>query len=406
MKILLANKFFFLNGGSETVFFQERDYLLNQGIPVIDFAMNHPNNFTSKYSDSFIATVDYQTDKKNSVWSSMAEAMAFVHNRDASKSLEQLIQKEKPNIAHLHNIYHQITPAIIPLLKKHGIKVIMTLHDYKLLCPSYSMIDNDGIICDKCSGKSFWHSAVNKCQSGAGFKSLLLAIEGYWHKWARSYDMVDLFLSPSTFLAELMVKYRIDQEKILVLHNGIDTNKFSHSEEDAGYAVYFGRISREKGVQTLLKAHQSSKTKLPLKIVGTGPLLHEMQEKYPQAEYTGYKIGDELYKLISESSFVVVPSEWYENCSMVVLEAMAMGKPVIGSKTGGIPEQVEDGKTGFLFEMGNVEELVAKMSLLAGNAQLRRKMGKAARKKLELDYSLNAHCRKLFSIYEDLSGGG
>ncbi len=402
MKILLANKFFFLNGGSETVFFQERDYLLRQGIPVIDFSMQHHENLPSAHSEYFVKNTDYYAENEKGIWKSFITAFDFIHNREAIKFLEMLIQKEKPNIAHLHNIYHQITPAIIPLLKKHGIKVIMTLHDYKLICPSYSMIDRESLICEKCAGKAFWNCAVNKCQSGSLSKSLLLAIEAYWHKRTGSYDRVDLFLAPSAFLADLISKHGVSSERIRVLHNGIDPSKVLCSKEDAGYAIYFGRISREKGIETLLKAHQRLNRQWPLKVVGRGPLFSEMAERYPQAEFTGYKTGDALNRLIEEASFVVVPSECNENCSMTVLEALAYGKPVIGSRTGGIPEQIEDGKTGFLFEMGNVAELTEKMSLLAGSAELRRKMGKAARKKLEKEYSLGEHCKKLFNFYTQL----
>ena len=172
MKILLANKFFYPKGGSETVFFQERDYLLRQKISVIDFSMKHPVNFPSEYSDYFVTNVDYQADKKNRVLGNLGTAINFIHNREAINALEVLIEKEKPDIAHLHNIYHQITPSIIPVLRNAGIKVVLTLHDYKLICPSYLMINCDNI-CNKCEGKLFWHATSKKCQSDSYFKSLL-----------------------------------------------------------------------------------------------------------------------------------------------------------------------------------------------------------------------------------------
>jgi glycosyltransferase involved in cell wall biosynthesis len=404
MQILLSNKFFNLKGGSETVFFQERNYLKNNGHKVIDFSMQHPENLPSEYSGYFVSNVDYQGSSKADKMSFLEKcriAAKFIHNSEAVKKLGALIEKEKPDIAHLHNIYHQITPAIIIVLKNAGIKVVLTLHDYKLICPSYSMLNND-TICNKCQGKYFWHATSQKCHNGSYLKGLLLSIEGYWHKWAGSYDKVDLFLCPSRFIADLVSQYRVDERKIRILPNGIDVNAYNFSEQDDGYALYFGRISKEKGVETLLEAHQSLSNRLPLKIVGTGHLMPELRKRYLEAEFTGYKTGEELKELIRRASFVVVPSEWYENCSMSVLEAMAYGKPVIGSGIGGIPEQIENGKTGFLFEMSNVRELAKKMTLLAEDKKLRQEMGKAARKKLEREYSLEAHCSKLMEIYEEL----
>jgi len=130
----------------------------------------------------------------------------------------------------------------------------------------------------------------------------------------------------------------------------------------------------------------------------------ELCTKYPDVEFLGYKSGQELNSLIANAAFVVVPSEWYENCSMVVLESMAFGKPVIGSRIGGIPEQIEDGRTGFLFEMGNVKELSEKMDILSSDKELRKNLGKAARKKVKAAYSLAKHCHELESIYKKLLG--
>ena len=405
MRILLANKFFYLKGGAETVFFQERHYLKNNGHKVIDFSMQHPGNFPSEYSDYFVSNVDYHGSFKADKISFLEKcriASGFIHNKEAVKKLSALIEREKPQIAHLHNIYHQISPSIIPLLKNAGVKVVLTLHDYKLICPTYLMIDTRNAICNKCQGKKFVQATINRCQEGSVFKSLLLSIEGYWHKWAKSYEKVDLFLSPSRFLADLLAKCRVDGGRIEILHNGIDINKYVRSEVDGRYAIYFGRIAREKGVETLLQAHHLLLHKLELKVVGTGPLMGKLREKYPEVEFTGYKKDQELKEIVNRASFVVVPSECYENCSMSVLESMAFGKPVIGSRIGGIPEQIEDGKNGFLFEMGNVGELAKKMTLLAEDKELRKEMGKAARKKLEREYSLQAHCSRLMEIYEEL----
>ncbi|MBM9514823.1 glycosyltransferase family 4 protein [Desulfogranum marinum] len=397
MKILFANKFFYLNGGSETVFFQEREFFLANGHHVIDFSMQDEKNNVSPYSEFFIKKIDFQ--QNVSLKDKAQQAISFIHSSEAVSKLEQLIVQEKPDIAHLHNIYHQLTPSIIPVLKKHGVKIVVTLHDYKLICPSYLAL-KDGEICDACQGKHFWKPFTSNCQK-SHLQGLLLSLEAYWHKWKRSYDKVDLFLSPSSFLADLIAK-RITADKIQVLHNGIDTDKYQPNFSDQDYALYFGRLSKEKGITTLLQAHKNLGAELPLKIVGTGPLEEELRIDYPTVEFLGYQSGQSLHDIVANAAFVVVPSEWYENCSMVVLESMAFGKPVIGSRIGGIPEQVEDGKTGFLFEIGNVPKLTQKMTMLMKNTTLRGEMGRRAREKLKKEYSVDEHNEQLLWIYSTL----
>jgi len=397
MNILLSNKFFYLKGGSERVFFQERDYLLEQGINVIDFSMDDPRNFPSDHSNFFVSSIDYHN--SSSIWKRFKQAAKFIHSFEAINNIKRLIHHENIDIAHLHNIYHQLTPSIIALLKKKGAKVVLTLHDGKLICPAYTML-NQGEICTACHGKYFWRAFFKNCQNSRR-QSTLLMIEALFHKWKGSYDFVDLFIAPSNFMADL-ISQRIPEKKIYVLRNGVDINKFSPTYGDEGYGLYFGRLSKEKGVETFLKAHKILKNLIPIKIVGTGPIEDKLKLSFPMAEFSGYRKGKELKEIIAHSAFVVVPSEWNENCSMVVLEAMAMGKAVLGSRVGGIPEQVDDGETGFLFEMGDEDDLAQKMYLLSEDRELRIKMGQKGREKVVSMYNLDNHCKDIISIYENL----
>lgn len=386
-----------MNGGSEKVFFQERDFLLRKGIRVIDFSMKDPRNFQSPYAKHFVSNIDYYSSEGG--WRAIRKAATFIHSPEAVSKIRRLIQNGEPDIAHLHNIYHQLTPSIISVLKKSGVKVVLTLHDGKLICPNYLMLAR-GRICTRCNGHLFWKPVATNC-TGSLRQVLLLMLEAYWHQWARSYDRVDLFLSPSRFLAEL-ISQRIPKEKIKVLHNGIDLESYRPSYNDHGYVLYFGRLSKEKGIETLLQAHQAVANETTLKVVGTGPLASDLKQRYQEAEFLGYRSGEALKEIVANAAFVVVPSEWYENCPMVVLEAMAMGKPVIGSAIGGIPEQIDHGRTGFLFEMGNVGELAEKIKILSENNDMRRHMGMAARKKVEEAYALDAHCTTLMQIYKEV----
>lgn len=402
MKILLINKFFYHKGGAETVYFQELDFLKSKKNSIIEFSMEDEKNYFSPYKSYFINNINFREPK--GLYDNVKKAFAFVHSREAVTKLTQLLDAEKPDIAHLHNVYHQLTPSIIPVLKKYGVNIALTLHDYKIICPAYSMLDH-GRICFACAGKNFWRAIQKKCQASLSH-SFLLALESYWHKYKKSYDGVDIFIAPSQFMANL-VKARIPVDKIKLLRNGVDTSAVKPSNTDDGYALFLGRLSIEKGLQTLLKSHALMKTKIPLKIAGTGPLMDIVRKNDGEldgVEFLGHRSGENLKNIIARSSFVVVPSEWNENCSMVVLEAMSHGKPVIGARVGGIPEQIEDGKTGLLFDMGNIRQLTDKMTELNDDIEKRKAMGKAARIKLERDYSFAEHGKRLLDCYQNLLG--
>ena len=398
MKILLANKFFFYKGGAERVYLQDRDFLISRNITILDFSMLHPDNIFSSYTDYFVRNVNYSTTA--GLFMKIRDAVNFIHSSEAVNNITRLVEKERPQIAHLHNIYHQLTPSIIPALKRLGVKVIFSIHDAKLLCPAYLML-RKGKICNLCNGRGFYHAAISGCQKSY-LRGLLFTAEAYFHQWKKSYDSVDLFIQPSKFYADLFGTRRFPASKLRVLVNGIDMSMYKPTWQDHGYILYFGRLSAEKGVATLLNAHDRLGGGIPLRIVGTGPLEKQFSSRHPQADFLGYKTGEELTALVANASFIIVPSEWYENCSMVVLEAMALGKPVIGSRIGGIPEQVEDGVTGILFPMGDTEALAEAMRTLWNDPELRLAMGLAAREKAEREYSLADHCQGLLSIYEEL----
>lgn len=399
MKVLYANKFFFLNGGSETVMFQERTYMLEHGVEVVDFSMQDERNLASNYSEYFVRPLSY---RQGPLGARLSAARSFVHSKEAVEKITALAKKTRPDIAHLHNIYHQLTPSIIPALKKLGIKTALTLHDGKVACPAYLMLSN-GKPCLDCKGSRFYLPFMRNCQCSR-LGSLLLSAEAYYHKWKKSYEAVDMFIAPSAFIAGV-AEPRVGKQKLTVLHNGIDVTKYTPSRADEGYILYLGRLSHEKGIQTLIKAHaaMSLNPKPELRIVGTGPLEAELRTAAPAGvSFTGYCSGEALLNHIRMAACLVIPSEWYENCSMTVLEAMASGKPIIGSRMGGIPEQVEDGVNGFLCEAGKVPDFAAALDKLMASPELRRRMGEAARAKAEAQYSLEEHNRKLLKIYETL----
>ncbi|MBI3432266.1 MAG: glycosyltransferase family 4 protein [Hydrogenophilales bacterium] len=397
MKILIANKFFFRNGGSEVVMFQERDFLLRQGHSVVDFSMQDERNLPSDYADRFVERQDYRGGGK---WAKLKSAASMIHSSEAVRRVSELIKATRPDLVHCHNIYHQLTPSIIGAAKRLGVPVVLTLHDSKPVCPVYNRLSH-GKPCSACLDGDFAQVMKRRCAEGSLGKSALLYAEAVVQRRLGNYEQVDAFIAPSRFMQE-SVSHRIPAEKIRLLYNGMDTEGVRGSGTDDGYVLYLGRLSAEKGVGTLLEAHASSRNGWNLMVAGTGPLEAEFKSKYKHASFVGHVTGDRLREVIDRAAAVVVPSECYENCPMSVLEAMAYGKPVVGSRMGGIPELVVDGETGFLFEAGNVDDLRTRLDQLMGDGDLRRRLGDNARHRVETDFSLDRHNTCLLDIYKSI----
>lgn len=395
MKVLMANKFFFRKGGAEIVMFQERNFLLRSGEEVIDFSMQDERNCESPYESHFVSRKDY--DGRN--LTKIGLALSLVHSREAVSKIAALIDKMRPDLMHCHNVYHQITPSIISVAKSRGIPVVLTLHDFKPVCPVYLRL-RAGRPCSLCLDGDFRQVLMNRCAGGSVGASALLYAEAAIQRWLGSYEKVDRFLAPSRFMRDAAL-HRFGSGQVALLYNGVDTAELEVSTRDEGYALYLGRLSREKGVETLLQAHEAAGT-WDLVIAGTGPLERGLRMRYRNARFVGQLSGQALKATIGGASAIVVPSEWYENCPMSVLEAMAYGKPVVASRIGGIPELVVDGETGVLFEPGDAADLQRHVSRLMGDASLRARMGAAGRIRAERQFSIEKHNANLIETYRSL----
>lgn len=400
MKILVANKFFFRNGGSEVVMFQERDFLVRSGHEVVDFSMHDERNVNSLYSSYFVGRQDYRGGGR---LGKVKAALSLVHSPEAVRRIGALIDETRPDLVHCHNIYHQLTPSIIGAAKARGVPVVLTLHDYKPVCPVYNRL-HGGQSCSACLDGDFSQLLRKRCADGSLGKSALLYAEAIVQRWMGSYEKVDRFLSPSRFMLEAVL-HRFRPDQVELLYNGADTAKITVTEHDNGYVLYLGRLSAEKGVATLLQAHAMSQLKWPLVVAGSGPLTESLKGRYAGVRFVGHLAGDALTDTIAGASVIVVPSECYENCPMAVLEAMAFGKPVIGSRMGGIPELVVDGETGLLFDSGDASQLRDCLNLVMAEPDRRRQMGRKARQRVEGEFSLQVHNTRLLTIYERLLSG-
>ncbi|HEC93677.1 MAG TPA: glycosyltransferase family 1 protein [Candidatus Atribacteria bacterium] len=416
MKILLANKFFYLKGGSEYVFFEQAELLKKRGHKIIFFSMKHPKNFSSKYEEYFINQVDYE---KGGIRTKISASFKLLYSFEAKRKIDELIRNEKPDIAHLHNIYHQISPSILHALKRYNIPIVLTLHDCKIVCASHLMLAN-GKVCEACKNGRYYNCFLKKCVKNSKVKSLLNTIEMYLHhKILHIYDLVDVFISPSRFLKDKLREMGFKKE-IVYLPNFVNVDEFNPFYEwEEKSIVYFGRLSREKGLFTLIEAVKDLDVKL--KIIGEGPIRESLElgvrsegvgddgvrsrelgvrsEGVGNVEFLGYKAGKDLKDEIRKSMFVVVPSECYENNPRSVIEAFALGKPVLGSNTGGIPELVKDKERGLLFEAGNKEDLRERIQYLLQNLQKVIEMGKDARKFVEEELNEERFYRRLMEIY-------
>ena len=216
MKVLLVNKFHYLKGGSERVYFDTKKILEENGHQVICFSMKHENNIHCEQSDYFVDNVDYASHND-----SFSKVARFIYYKKAAEKLEKLIKQEKPDIAHLHNISHQLTPSILKPLKEAKIPIIQTLHDYQLICPNYRLYTN-GNVCEKCKVHRYYECVANKCMRDSTSASLLAASELTFQWFLQFYrERVDLFVSPSEFLKNKLKEWEVKQE-VEVLPNFID----------------------------------------------------------------------------------------------------------------------------------------------------------------------------------------
>lgn len=399
MKILMANKFFFPNGGSETVFFQERALLQKAGIETVDFSMQDDRNLPSPQSMHFVRKRDY---KNGGTLAKIGDALAMMHSAEAVDKIAQLIHAERPDIVHCHNIYHQLTPSIIRAAKKLGVPVVLTLHDFKIVCPVYNRLSH-GQACNACETGDFSNVVRKRCADGSLGKSLVLYAEAAVQRALGSYEAVDRFIAVSQFMADAVTRWRVPREKVTLLYNGVAVGNEQPPalESSDPYILYLGRLSPEKGLLTLGRAQQGSGVRIV--IAGTGPLEATLRQEFPSLELIGHQSGTDLQKWVAEASAIVIPSQSHENCPMSVLEAMAAGKAVIGSRIGGIPELVVHEKTGLLFQPGDAMALRAALQRVQNHPAERATMGKQGFLTAREHFSLDQHYEGLLQIYRSVA---
>ncbi|WP_149029760.1 glycosyltransferase family 4 protein [Paraburkholderia fungorum] len=396
--ILNVSQNFFIRGGSDSYFLSLGQLMSERGHNVVPFCGKSEKDLPSEWSRYFPRAPDFDSP-------STADILRYHYSFAARRNLQSLLSAQKIGIAHLHIYYGKLTSSILPVLKNENIPIVQTVHDYKLLCPVYTCSRNN-LPCEDCGGREYWRALTNKCNRGSYVRSALSMTEAYTSRWLGSVESIDRFIAVSQFFSNRMEANGIDSAKISVVPNFVDIARFSPAAEIGRYFIYFGRMERSKGIATLLKAF-STIPDIPLILVGEGSFLEEAKAisasmACSNITFLGFKRGEELYKLVAGAVCSILPAEAYENCPMSILEAFGLGRPVIGARIGGIPELIDHGVDGYIFNPGDVDSLreyVKEVWYGRRNSE----MGRAARFKAERKFSADAHYKKICEVYEKVN---
>lgn len=402
MRILYCNKYNFPFSGTEVYLFELMDLMRAYGHEVALFSMADPRGEKTAYDSHFVPHIDF---KKKSGWISRVKGAGHVvYSTEARRRLGAMIRDFRPDVAHVRNIYHHLSPSILWELKKHGVPVLYHLNDFKLLCPSYNMV-SQGRACEACKGGNFWRTMTEGCYPGRGAQAILTA-EAYVHRWLGTYrKCVDLFLAPSEFVRDKFVEHGWDASRFEVLPH-FQQALASQPLQSGAPLLYVGRLSAEKGIDDLVRAMQRI-PELRLVIAGDGPqrpALVQLADSLglKNIEFVGQVPASKRDALIAASQFTVLPSHAYETLGKTILESHALGRPVVASDIGSRRELIRHGETGLLYRCGNVEELAKAIRWLAENPETAERMGQAGCEWVRQQHTPESHCQELSKIYARL----
>lgn len=381
MRILLVNKFHYRKGGAEAYYLTVGSELERMGHEVAYFSMRHPDNLPCEWDKYFVTQREYNN-VKNPL-KAARDGMALIYSPEARRNFQALCEEFRPDVVHLNNVHRQITLSILdaPYLRENKVPVFYTAHDYVTVCPGYLMLDGDGRVCDACLEDGHYrHCIENRCVKGSRAKSALAAMEASFNRAHKSNQRIDKVIAPSRFMRSKLIEGGWPEDKVIFLQNFADDailDRAANAGADATdrenpYLLFFGRLSAEKGVDTLLRAFDAALPSLPqdmrLVVVGDGPDAADFKALASslgcasRIEFAGYQTGGTLQAYVERASLAIASSRWRENMPYSIVEAFAAGTPVIGTNIGGIPELVDEGKTGFICEPGGVQSMADAIS--------------------------------------------
>lgn len=406
MRILYCNKYNYPFSGTEIYLFEAMELMRSKGHEVALFSMADARGQPTPYDHNLVPHIDF---KQPRGWLHKSGLAArAIYSSQARRRMGAMIEEFRPDVAHVRNIYHHLSPSILWELKAKKVPVVYHLNDFKVLCPSYNLVSR-GEACEACKGGEFWNAVKEKCYPEWGARITLMA-EAYIHKWLGTYrKCVDCFLAPSQFVRDKFVEHGWDPSKFEVLPHFQPVKKVAERSAENAPLLYFGRLSPEKGVADLLHAMQ----RLPglrLIVAGDGPERGRLQQLASDlglvnVEFAGHMGGAELDRTITNSRFTVLPSHAYETLGKTILESYAVGRTVVATDLGSRRELVHVGKTGLLYKTGNVDELVSAIQFLSSQPELADKMGRAGQEQVRQNYTPEAHYKVLVGLYGRLAAG-
>jgi len=399
-QLLSINNYYYLRGGSESVYFEHNRLFEDAGWEVVPFSMQNALNQPTKWSGNFAKQTD--GGERQSPIAKLSRAAAAIYSTEAARRIRALIALIRPDVAHAHNIYHHLSPSVLVELRRQGVPVVLTLHDLKLVCPAYKM-HTQGAVCEKCRGGALRNVVRNRCIKNSTAMSALVWLESTVHKALDLYvNTVTRFVVPSRFFLAKFAEWGLDTSRFVHIPNSINVEAMADEAGPGDAFVYLGRLVPEKGVATLIRA--AAQARVRLRIIGTGPeepaLRQLAAELGGDVEFTGYLTGSDLHAAVSSARAVVIPSEWYENAPISVMEASALGRVVIGANIGGIPELIRTEETGFVFTSASVDSLVdvlARVQRLPASAL--HHIGATGREWMRAEFSPAAYRDRMMNLY-------
>ena len=402
MRILHVNKFLYRRGGAESYMLDLASRQEASGHEVAFFSTRHPENQSSPFEAFFPEYIELNPPPAS--WSERGRAAArILYSRSAEVGFTRVLDRFRPDIVHLHNIYHHLSPSVLRPLRPRAVPAVMTLHDFKLACPTHRFMAN-GRVCEACVPRRFYMASLKRCHEGSLSMSTLNGVELAAHTLFRMYDPIDLFVCPSRFMVEKMTAAHVFPTRLRWIPNFVDASAIEPKDAPGGGVVYAGRLSGEKGVETLVRAAPS--VAAPIDIVGDGPEragLEDLAERLgaPHVSFHGHVSRDVVHELVRGAAVAVMPSRGYENAPMGILEAFACGVPVVGTAHGGIPELIEAGVNGDLVAPGDERALARSLSRFTADPEAAFEQGVAGRRTVERAFSPQEHLERLDGVYRE-----
>lgn len=409
MKILMVNKFLYRRGGSETYCFALSEALRRCGHEVIFFAMQNDKNLPCEQEKYFVKNIDYRS-SKNKV-EKIKQFFKLIYSFEAKRNFEKLVLDEKPDVVHMNLVHRQITLSIVDVCEKYKIPVVYTTHDLVCSCPVGSLLTWNREKCRRCYKGHFYNCIKNNCIKGSKLKSWAAYLEAEFYKMHHSYDKIGAFITPSEFYKKEIINSCITNSNIYHMKNLLPIGtKYNRCCAKEKYFLFLGSLTKNKGAYTLANAFANANLEgWKLLFAGDGEEMTRIRQYVNKNDLNnrikllGFIKGNELEEIVNKAYAIVLPSEWFENGPYALMEPMAKGKPVIGADIGGIPELAIPGKTGWLFESGNVEELKDTLMKAASiDEKEYDRLAEGAVNFARENFDAEKYVQKLVKIYESL----